>query len=179
MGKAAPIRACGPVAHEVGSRVPSWALQTCPRRLKQRNPCRQGLVAGSSTSPTELTMGYFGLLTAATLIAACSTPVFAQSQQQMNRTASQQLASADQTLNVTYRAQMERLRTSDRTLLRTAQRTWINFRDQQCAFEAAAVRGGTSAPLLRANCATRLTIERTRQLRAISQCEEGDIACRR
>ena len=49
--------------------------------------------------------------------------------------------------------------------LREAQRTWIKFRDLHCLVEGYWGRGGTIEPMLRNFCLTRLTRERTEQLR--------------
>ena len=58
----------------------------------------------------------------------------AQSQATMNASAAQELQRADRALNSQYTTTMGRLSPASRTLLRTAQRTWISFRDQQCRF---------------------------------------------
>lgn len=86
--------------------------------------------------------------------------------------------SADETLNETYRATMDTLRGvdadagdgSDRTgKLRTAQRSWLRLRDEQCALEAAYAYGGTLAPVLEIECRARMTAERTETLRRVAE----------
>ena len=103
----------------------------------------------------------------------------AQSQATMNANAAQELQRADRALNSQYTTTMGRLSPASRTLLRTAQRTWISFRDQQCRFEASGVQGGSAYPMVHSTCLARLTTERTRQLRTLSQCQEGDLSCPR
>jgi len=103
----------------------------------------------------------------------------AQSQATMNANAAQDMQRADRALNAQYTATMARLSTPSRTLLRTAQRTWISFRDQECRFEASGVQGGSAYPMVHSACVARLTTERTRQLRTLSQCQEGDLSCPR
>jgi len=50
------------------------------------------------------------------------------------------------------------------TLL-AAQRAWIAYRDTQCASEGYYARGGSLEPLLVSTCKTKLTEDRTEQLR--------------
>jgi uncharacterized protein YecT (DUF1311 family) len=52
-----------------------------------------------------------------------------------------------------------------RARLRAAQLAWLSFRDAQCAYEEADSVGGSLHPIALAVCKTRLTDERTRQLR--------------
>ena len=113
------------------------------------------------------------------LAAAAASSASAQSQATMNANAAQGLQRADRALNSQYTTTMGRLSPASRTLLRTAQRTWISFRDQQCRFEASGVQGGSAYPMVHSTCLARLTTERTRQLRTLSQCQEGDLSCPR
>ncbi|MGB5863129.1 MAG: lysozyme inhibitor LprI family protein [Sulfitobacter sp.] len=46
-----------------------------------------------------------------------------------------------------------------------AQRTWLAFRDAACGVHAAPYEGGSIQPMIRANCLSTLTQERTRMLR--------------
>lgn len=103
----------------------------------------------------------------------------AQTQAQLNATAAQNLRRADQALNTQYTATTGRLSTPSRTLLRDAQRAWITFRDQQCRYESSAVRGGSAFAMVQSDCLARMTVDRTRDLRRLAQCEEGDLSCPR
>ena len=53
---------------------------------------------------------------------------------------------------------------SEETILRTAQRAWIAFRDAHCEYEGLADRGGSLEPMDVNLCLTRLTRERIAQL---------------
>ena len=117
------------------------------------------------------------LLAAAPCVLASSA--IAQTQANLNETAAQQLRTADRALNTQYTATMNSLSAPTRLLLRDVQRTWITFRDQQCRYEASGVRGGSVFPMIQSQCLARLTTERTRELRRLSQCEEGDLSCPR
>ena len=92
---------------------------------------------------------------------------------------SQDLQRADRALNTQYAATSNGLSAPSRPLLRDAQRAWITFRDQQCRYESSGVRGGSAFPMVQGMCLTRLTVERTRELRRLAQCEEGDLGCPR
>lgn len=48
-----------------------------------------------------------------------------------------------------------------------AQRAWIAFRDAQCVLEGFQAHGGTMEPMLVEMCTERLTLERTKELKAI------------
>ena len=50
--------------------------------------------------------------------------------------------------------------------LRTAQRAWIAFRDDECSYESYAAFGGTMQPMLGSICKTRLTKARITELKA-------------
>ncbi|WP_174287363.1 lysozyme inhibitor LprI family protein [Sphingomonas bacterium] len=90
-------------------------------------------------------------------------------------------AAADAAMTVQYRAAMARMRTRDvpappgvparpsfANALLQAQRAWLPFRDSECLAEAFAYRGPAPA-VVDTQCKTRLTVERTRQLRALAQ----------
>jgi uncharacterized protein YecT (DUF1311 family) len=122
------------------------------------------------------------LTIAALLIAAqglATAPLLAQTQSAMNTAATGQAKAADAALNAQYKATAARLSPANRLLLRDAQRSWISFRDQQCRFETAGVKGGSAFPLVQAGCLRKLSEDRTRQLRSLAQCPEGDLSCPR
>ena len=108
-----------------------------------------------------------------------TSPAFAQSQSAMNTDAVRQARAADVALNARYTAAMARLSSPSRLLLRDAQRSWIAFRDRQCAFEASGVKGGSAYPMVYGGCLARVATDRTRDPRRLGQCQEGDLACPR
>lgn len=114
-------------------------------------------------------------------IAPCvlASAALAQSQSQLNASAARDERTADQALNRQYTATMNGLSPASRTLLRNAQRSWIAFRDQQCRYESSAVRGGSAYAMVQSGCVARLSNERTRELRRLAQCQEGDLSCPR
>ena len=83
----------------------------------------------------------------------------------------------DATMTVQWRKTLKYMRKQDRrpnsaadkrpsysdTLL-ASQRAWISYRDNQCAIEGYAARGGSMEPMLIANCKAKLTAARTKAL---------------
>ena len=69
------------------------------------------------------------------------------------------------------------LQGKQRDLLRRAQKSWIAYRTATCAFESSAVQGGSAQPMVKWQCAARMTRARVVELNAIGNCREGDLAC--
>lgn len=90
----------------------------------------------------------------------------ARTQLEMNRCAAREHRSADDDLNRVYGRLMAMADAEARTLLRTAQRAWLPFRDAHCRAEAAEVRGGSMEPMVRSFCLADVTRARTAQLQA-------------
>lgn len=86
---------------------------------------------------------------------------------------------ADKALNATFRQIQNRLSddADGKARLVKAQRAWIAFRDAECTFQSSGEDGGSAAPMVAASCKATLTAQRTRQLKAYLNCQEGDLAC--
>ncbi len=101
----------------------------------------------------------------------CSAP---QTQMDMNDCASRAYASADAELNNIWKIAIRDAKNRDTYLevgdipsedmLRTAQRTWIEYRDQACLAESTIARGGSIQPLIQYICLERLTLNRVEDL---------------
>lgn len=63
----------------------------------------------------------------------------------------------DAELNDTYKTLMVAFPEPRKTLLRQAQRDWLAFRHDECAFRSSAEAGGSDAPLVADSCALGLT----------------------
>jgi uncharacterized protein YecT (DUF1311 family) len=106
----------------------------------------------------------------------CSTAV---AQVDLNQCAYAAWEAEDARLNAAYKAAMALLKDWDAGLnpkerggadaLKQAQRSWITFRDQACAAEGYAMKGGSAEPLLVYGCMRQLTIERTSHLTSMVQ----------
>ncbi|MFD2057142.1 lysozyme inhibitor LprI family protein [Mesorhizobium calcicola] len=99
------------------------------------------------------------------------------SQQMMNICAGEDYQAADARLNKAYQDLISSDDADSKRLLQAAQRAWITFRDAECAHSTAASEGGSIHSMEVSQCLTRLTNDRTRQLAATANCEEGDASC--
>lgn len=111
----------------------------------------------------------------------------AQTQAVMNYCAAQDFRRADAELNAlwnkviadareaekdyrSYNTNKNDERPSSDIVLRNAQRAWLKFRDNHCAWEAyGEARGGSMEPMVYESCRARLTAERLDQLRGPTQ----------
>ncbi len=109
-----------------------------------------------------------------------TTPVAAQTQADMNDTARFEYTKADAAMNAQWKTTYAAMKARDTkntsrgggfgyaAATLASQRTWLAFRDRQCTIVAGQYNGGTMAPMVRAQCLTRLTKERTIQLRNLN-----------
>lgn len=92
-----------------------------------------------------------------------------------------ELLEADEELNRVYVEVMNRLqdtgRLEQKSVLRQAERAWIDFRDRECEFRSSGTKGGTGYDLAMALCLRDLMRHRTAELRAYLTCKEGDLSC--
>ncbi len=89
----------------------------------------------------------------------------AQSQSEMNMCADKRFKAADAVLNRVYNELASKLDTDARARLKTAEVSWLKYRDDNCEYEAAPFEGGTIQPLIYATCLERMTKARTAELR--------------
>lgn len=95
-------------------------------------------------------------------------------QPDLNDCAYQEYEAADAELNAVYRQAMTAAQNVDKELegadigaveaLKTAQRAWIGYRDDQCEFAGFQARGGQAEPMLVSGCLAQLTQKRTAEL---------------
>ena len=97
----------------------------------------------------------------------------------LNMCAGRVFETADAELNAAYRQLVARLagQPDIRKLLAAAQRSWIAFRDTECAFRSSGVQGGSAHPMVESMCLTGLTKARIQDLRGYLTCREGDLSC--
>ena len=103
--------------------------------------------------------------------ADCSNPV---TQSDMTFCAGRDFAAAYKALNAAYLKARDQMRAIDADLpadqrgaaaaLLAAQKAWITFRDQACIAEGYTNHGGSIEPMVVAECQTRLTTARTKDL---------------
>jgi uncharacterized protein YecT (DUF1311 family) len=71
---------------------------------------------------------------------------------------------ADRELNLVYNKIRKILSPADQSMLQTAQRLWVQFRDANCAAEKELYDGGSAAPMVYAACLGADTRQRTTEL---------------
>ncbi|REH01240.1 lysozyme inhibitor LprI family protein [Flavobacterium aquicola] len=91
---------------------------------------------------------------------------FAQTQLEMNQTASAKYKKADAELNKVYKQLMSMLDQNEKTLLIQAEKDWVKFRDSHCKFEASQYEGGSIKPLIYSTCLEELTKKRIAEIKA-------------
>ena len=91
--------------------------------------------------------------------------LFAQTQAEMNQTAIENFTKADNKLSQVYKELVKKLDQKEKTLLITAQKNWIKFRDSKCEFEKEEYNGGSIQPLIYYTCLAECTNERTKELK--------------
>jgi len=105
------------------------------------------------------------------------TPAAAQSQMEMNERAENDFTKADKSLNEIYKKLMATISPEGRARLRDVEKVWIQFRDEECAFETLGTVEGSIHPMVLLYCKGRLTNQRIKDLDAQLNCEEGDVSC--
>jgi len=110
---------------------------------------------------------------------AMAAPAAAQTQAQMNAQAGTEWKAADAVMTAQWTRTYAYMKGRDAqnrsrgggfgyaAATLESQRAWIAFRDKQCAIEGGQFAGGSMQGMARAQCLTRLTRERTNQLKAL------------
>ena len=93
---------------------------------------------------------------------SCSDP---QTQYEMNVCAERNFKTADAELNRVYNTLASKLDAEARARLKTAEVSWLKYRDDNCEYEGAFYEGGTMQPLIYSSCKERMTKARTAELR--------------
>jgi uncharacterized protein YecT (DUF1311 family) len=125
-------------------------------------------------------MTRFGLSFLAVLFCApalaqnCGNP---QTQMELNLCSYQDFQKADAVLNATYRQLMEKISPTGQASLRKAEKSWVAYRDNQCAFETLGTLQGSINAMMVNQCDTALTAAQTKRLDAQLHCQEGDPSC--
>jgi uncharacterized protein YecT (DUF1311 family) len=89
----------------------------------------------------------------------------AQTQAEMNQTASQGYYKADAELNKVYKVLMSKLDENGKALLVKAENDWIKYRDSHCKFEASFYEGGSMQPMIYSSCLESVTMNRIKELK--------------
>ena len=118
-------------------------------------------------------------IVALAVAALLATPALAQTQAQMNAAAGTRFARADAAMTVQWKATYARMKARDDAVtsrgggfgyaasLLASQRAWLQYRDTECVIEGGEFAGGSMQSMAQAQCKTRLTGERSTQLRKL------------
>ena len=106
--------------------------------------------------------------------ADCSAP---STQSEMTQCAGQAYSAADKKLNLAYNEYRTRLSAEQKKKLTQAQLAWVKFRDLSCAFESSGAEGGSAYPMVRSGCLAAKTESRLKEIKALQDCQEGDMSC--
>jgi uncharacterized protein YecT (DUF1311 family) len=87
-------------------------------------------------------------------------------QMELNACADREFESWDGKLNALYRTLIKNADLKDQALLKAAERSWLSFRDSECAFETSDSEGGSIHPMEYSNCLTEKTRARIAELKA-------------
>jgi uncharacterized protein YecT (DUF1311 family) len=98
-------------------------------------------------------------------------------QTDMNLCEGDNFKQADAKLNAVYGKLMKKISAAGQSKLREAQKSWIAYRDAQCAFETLGTIDGSIHSMVAAQCLADLTEQQTKRLQHQLTCEEGDVSC--
>ena len=117
----------------------------------------------------------FLLILCGIALLAAANPLMAQTQSEMNTEAAEDFTRADRVLNETYKAVMDQVDEDSRTLLKSAQKAWIAYRDAEAKFQAdLEARGGSMYPLSLMAYKTTLTQQRTSELEQLLENKDSE-----
>lgn len=85
---------------------------------------------------------------------------------------SEEFARQDKSLNTVYAKLVAKLEPDRLEGLRKSERLWVQFREAQCSYEAAADAGGTMGPVVHEDCMMRMTFYRTKDLQRLLDLEQ-------
>lgn len=101
----------------------------------------------------------------------------ANTQLEMNQCASADYKKADKELNSTYQQVLKSTAGEQTALFRKAQRKWIEYRDADCQSQTFAWRDGSISSMNFGLCLKAKTEQRTKELKDMLNCPEGDVSC--
>jgi len=102
-------------------------------------------------------------------------------QMEMNLCAGANLDAANAELNHVYQKLMsQQADPKSKDQLKDVERTWMSYRDKECAWEIGPQEdGGSIWPMAMDNCLQDQTDARIRELKSQLDCAEGDVSCKK
>lgn len=112
--------------------------------------------------------------TSAAVALDCAAPV---TQKDMDACAFEAFLDAGKPYADSYQKLAEGLSAAQKKRLQRMQKAWMEYRTQACDFESSASQGGSVQAWVKWHCMTRMTQQRTDELKHLSHCVEGDVSC--
>ena len=137
------------------------------------------MAIGARLGHVSVSIAMSGLALGQLAAARADECIDAKTQAELTGCAGKAFDAADLALNATYKDVTGRLKGEEerRKLLVSAQKAWLLYRDGECDFESSPTLGGSIHSMIVLQCRTTHTVARTKALRAMLTCEEGDLSC--
>lgn len=87
-------------------------------------------------------------------------------QMELNVCADREFKNWDAKLNALYRTLLKNAEPKEQALLKAAERSWLAYRDSECAYEVSGSEGGSIQPMEYSNCLTAMTRARIAELKS-------------
>jgi uncharacterized protein YecT (DUF1311 family) len=127
---------------------------------------------------TRLAAFAFVLLAALPARAQMQACAGLQNQTDLNECAAREYKKHDAAMNEIYQKLLSKLQDpQQKALLAEAERAWVAYRDEECAFETSGTVGGTIHPLIESDCLDEKTNVHMAELNRQLNCQEGDPSC--
>lgn len=101
----------------------------------------------------------------------------AETQLEMNQCINADYKKADKELNSTYQQALKSTSGEQTALFRKAQKKWIEYRDADCQSQTFASHEGSINSMNIGLCLKAKTEQRTKELKDMLNCPEGDVSC--
>lgn len=110
-------------------------------------------------------------------MALCPEPSRAQTQSEMNGQAAADFQKVDARMNQLLADLKNKYAAETFAGFQKAQEAWRRFMEEECAFENQGSVGGSIHPMGVAQCRTRFTQQRVKDLERLLDCREGYLDC--
>lgn len=101
----------------------------------------------------------------------------AQTQGELNECAAIDYKKADKDLNSIYQQALKITTGEQQSLLKSAQRKWVIYRDADCKFQTQKTIDVSVYQMNVGICLKNKTEQRTKELKDMLKCPEGDVSC--
>lgn len=99
------------------------------------------------------------------------------SQAELNICSNSHAKKANQAMELSYNKLLNKINPDIKEKLKTAKKSWLQYRKDQCEFNSSGAEGGSVYPMIVLECYVEITNDYTKLLDAQLNCEEGDLSC--